>query len=33
MYVCVCAGNTSKKNNLRPTWPVCTQCNNWPLST
>ena len=24
MYACVCAGNTSKKINLRPTWPVCT---------
>ena len=28
MYACVCAGNTSKKKILKPTWTVCTQCNN-----
>ena len=25
MYACVCAGNTSKKKILKPTWSVCTQ--------
>ena len=24
MYACVCAGNTSKKNIFRPTWPLST---------